>query len=86
MNKIDQIKKERKDLENMLLAKSNNKAAKDVFEALQPFFEKIDSMKSYHPIGRIRLVYLFSESDLSNDKDLFNCYGRFANLVEGVEV
>jgi hypothetical protein len=43
-------------------------------------------MDKYQPIGRVRLVRLFLESDLSEDKDLFSCYGRFANLVEGVEV
>lgn len=80
------LKKERKDLESMLLAKSSSKAACEALEALRPFFDKIDCMHSYYPLDKIRLVYLFLESDLSDDKDLFNSYGRFANLVEGIEV
>ena len=50
------------------------------------FFKKIDGMDDYQPLGRVRLVYLFLESELNNDKELFNCYGRFANLIEGIEV
>ena len=86
MNRMAKLKKERNDLESMLLAKSSSKAAYKALEALRPFFDKIDCMNSYYPLGRIRLVYLFLESDLSDDKDLFNGYGRFANLVEGIEV
>ncbi|MBE0459905.1 hypothetical protein [Pseudoalteromonas prydzensis] len=86
MNKMAKLKKERIDLESMLLAKPYSKAAYEALEALRPFFDKIDCMKSYYPLGRIRLVYLFLESDLGDDKDLFNSYGRFANLIEGIEV
>ncbi len=86
MNKLDKLKKERRFLESKLLAKRNNKAAKEAYDALQPFFKKIDGMDDYQPLGRVRLVYLFLESELSNDKELFNCYGRFANLIEGIEV
>jgi hypothetical protein len=47
---------------------------------------KIETMDHYEPIGKVRLVRLFMETDLSDDKDLFECYGRFANLVEGINV
>ncbi|MCG3724129.1 MULTISPECIES: hypothetical protein [Vibrio] len=86
MNKLERIKNERKKLEIMLLNKSNNCAADEVYQALKPYFDAVDNMNSYHPIGRVRLVRLFLESDLSNDEELFSCYGRFANLVEGVDV
>ncbi|MGI9281275.1 MAG: hypothetical protein ACR2PX_16835 [Endozoicomonas sp.] len=86
MTKLEEIKKERQVLENMLVRKKGNHAANEAYRALQPYFQEIDNMNSYYPIGRIRLVRLFLESDLSEDKELFSCYGRFANLVEGVEV
>jgi hypothetical protein len=86
MNKMAKLKKERSDLESMLLAKPNSEAAHKALEALNPFFDKIDCMKSYYPLGKIRLAYLFLESDLGDVKDLFNSYGRFANLIEGIEV
>ena len=70
----------------MLLKKQGNKAAMEACKALRPCFDEIDKMDCYYPIGRIRLVRLFLETDLSEDKKLFSCYGRFANLVEGVEV
>jgi len=86
MNKLEKIKKERKSLEEMLLNKQSNSSAAEAYQALKPYFDEIDSMDSYYPIGRVRLVRLFLESDLSKDTELFSCYGRFANLVEGVEV
>ncbi len=86
MCKLEKIKKERKALERMLLSKQGDSAASEAYKALLPYFDKVDNMNSYYPIGRIRLVRLFLESNLSNDKELFSCYGRFANLVEGVEV
>lgn len=86
MNKLEKIKKERQNLESMLLNKVGDDTAGEAYQALRPYFDKIDVMDSYYPIGKIRLVRLFLESDLSEDKDLFACYGRFANLIEGVEV
>jgi len=86
MNKSEKIKKEKNALEAMLLKKQDNSAAQEAYQALKPYFDEIDNMDNYYPIGRVRLVRLFLESDLSEDKDLFSCYGRFANLVEGVEV
>ena len=86
MNKLIKIKYERKLLEELLLKQKENSAAREVYNALEPYFSEIDNMDSYYPIGRVRLVRLFLESDLSNDNKLFSCYGRFANLVEGVEV
>lgn len=86
MSKLDDLKKERLELEMLLLGKKNSKAAVEVYKALSPYFMEIDRMVKYYPIGRIRLVRLFLESELAEDKCLFSCYGRFANLVEGVEV
>lgn len=86
MSKLERIKKERKALEVMLLSKRGNNAADEAYQALRPYFDEIDKMKTYYPIGRVRLVRLFLESNLSNDNELFSCYGRFANLVEGVDV
>jgi len=86
MNKLDKLKIERSSLERMLLKKEGSEPAQEAYEALRPYFEKVDEMNSYYPIGSVRLVRLFLESDLSEDKELFSCYGRFANLVEGVEV
>ena len=86
MSKLESIKNESKTLESMLLRKQGNSAAEEAYQALRPYFDEIDNMEVYYPIGRVRLIRLFLESDLSDDKELFSCYGRFANLVEGVEV
>lgn len=86
MSKLEDIKNEKKYLESMLLRKQGNRSADEAYEALKPYFEEIDNMSSYYPIGQVRLVRLFLETDLSEDKELFSSYGRFANLVEGVEV
>ena len=86
MVKLDDIKKEREALERMLTNKKGNSAADEVYQALRPYFKEIDNMEAYYPIGRVRLARLFLESNLSDDKELFSSYGRFANLVEGVEV
>ncbi|WP_238105879.1 hypothetical protein [Vibrio cincinnatiensis] len=50
MNKLERIKNERKKLEIMLLNKSNNCAADEVYQALKPYFDAVDNMNSYHPI------------------------------------
>jgi len=86
MGKLESIKRERKLLEEMLLERQDNSAAVEAYNALRPYFKEVDKMTSYYPIGRIRLVHLFLESDLGEDDDLFSCYGRFANLIEGVDV
>lgn len=86
MTKLERIKQEREALEKMLLSKKGNIFAQEAYEVLRPYFEEIDKMTSFYPVGRIRLVRLFMESDLSTDEKLFSCYGRFANLIEGVEV
>lgn len=86
LEKLEKINNERKALERMLLRKSSVSAANEAREALKPYFEEIDKMESYYPIGRVGLSKLFSESPLSEDCELLSCYGRFANLVEGVEV
>ncbi|MFM2481384.1 hypothetical protein [Celerinatantimonas sp. YJH-8] len=86
MYRLIRIKKERKALEMMLLNKQGSLAAYELYQALRPYFDKIDQMTHYYPIGRVRLARLFLESDLSDDQALFSCYGRFENLVEGVDV
>ena len=85
MSNIEKLKFEAQTLEKMLLA-SKSKFAPEAYESLKPYFSKIQSMDHYEPLGRVRLVRLFMETDLSDDKNLFECYGRFANLVEGVSV
>ncbi len=85
MLSIEKLKLEAKTLEKMLLA-SKSSFAPEAYESLKPYFSKIQSMDHYEPLGRVRLVRLFMETDLSDDKNLFECYGRFANLVEGVSV
>jgi len=86
MDKLARLKKEKNSLEMMLLSKKSDRAAEEAYSALRSYFDKIDNMDSYYPLGRVRLVRLFLESNLSEDKELFSCYGRFANLIEGVEV
>ncbi|WP_297532604.1 hypothetical protein [Thalassolituus sp.] len=85
MSDLKRIKLEAKTLESMLLA-SKSRFAPEAYESLKPYFSKIETMDHYEPIGKVRLVRLFMETDLSDDKDLFECYGRFANLVEGINV
>jgi len=55
MTKLDKIKKERESLEILLLNKGVIEAV-EVYEALKPYFEEVDGMESYYPIGRIRLA------------------------------
>ena len=86
MNKLERLKQTKDSLEHMLFNKSNSEAAKEIYRILTPYFKKIDQMKTYQPIDRVRLARLFLESDLSQDSELLSCYGRFANLVEGIEV
>ena len=85
--RLTALKKERALLEQLLIeAKKNCKDAEIVLDELKPYFVAIDNMKHYQPIGRITLERFFLESQLSNNMMLFNCYGRFANLVEGLVI
>jgi len=59
MEKLEKIKKEKKLLENILLDKRHNSAAVEAYNALKPYFEEVDKMDYYYPIGKIRLVRLF---------------------------
>lgn len=85
MGKLDRLKKERFELE-ALLKKNGSEASTKALKALDPYFKEIDRMNTYYPVGRVRLVRLFLETELGENEQLFSCYGRFANLVEGVEV
>ena len=84
---LAKLKKERALIEKLLIkAKQNCEDAEVVLDTLKPYFDEIDKMVQYQPLGRIRLERFMLESSLSNDTVLFNCYGRFANLVEGLMV
>ena len=85
MSDIKKLKLEAKTLEKMLSASKSSFAA-DAYDSLKPYFSKIQTMDHYKPIGKVGLMRLFMETDLSNDKSLLECYGRFANLVEGLDV
>lgn len=80
-----QLKKERELIESLLIdeAKSNEEAT-ELLKILEPYFSKIDAMTTYHPIGRLRLERFLLEGKLSRNLKLMNCYGRFANLAEGI--
>ncbi|WP_281558710.1 hypothetical protein [Thalassomonas sp. RHCl1] len=81
------LKEERALVEKLLIeAKKSCEDAEIVLDALKPYFDKVDKMNQYRPIGSIKLERFMLESPLSNDMALFNCYGRFANLVEGLTV
>lgn len=82
-NKLESLKKEKSTLEKILLRRGGETAADESYQALKPYFDEIYRMHKYNPVGRIRLARLFLESDLSEDKELFSCYGRFVNLAEG---
>lgn len=86
-DKLHKLKAEKALIEQLLIKEMPNSAdARAAYESLKPYFVKIDAMQSYKPLGRIRLERLFLESNLSKNIELFNCYGRFANLVEGISI
>lgn len=55
-------------------------------DSLQVYFEKVKKMDRFEMLGRIRLDRLFIEGELANYEEIANCYSRFANLAEGLEV
>jgi hypothetical protein len=60
--------------------------AKTALKGLEAIFNEIKSISSYRTIGRVRLDRLFMDGELSNNVKLADCYSRFANLVEGLEL
>lgn len=69
-----------------LLKESQTAHAEEALAQLESYFLAIDKMESYTPLGKIRLLSLFLETDLSDDAALLSCYGKLANLIEGVQV
>jgi len=87
MDKLNKLKQERDNLEKLLENATGDRAdSLYLLKELQPIFSRIDVMTSYQPLGRIRYVRFVMESGLSDNTEFLNCYGRFANLVEGLEV
>lgn len=86
-DKLSRLKKEALLLEQLLTKKAASiNDAKTALDQLSEIFKKIKSMSSYQIIGRIRLDYLFIEGELANNNELADCYSRFGNLAEGLEV
>mgnify|MGYP001318205270 CR=1 FL=1 len=87
MSYREKLKCEAKALETALLA-SKSSFAPEAYELLEPYFTAIQSMDDcqLERIGDIRLVRLFLETDLSDDKSLFECYGRFSSLIASVNI
>lgn len=86
-NMIYRLKKEKATLEQLIIeAQNTSPNASVLHKALEPYFEKVDQMSSYQPIGRLRFDRLFLETELSENKALFTCYARFANLAEGLTI
>ena len=86
-NKLQKLKLESNNLRKLL--KEEKKYINDaqyLLSELSPTFDQIELMTAYSPLGRLYFIRFLMESDLSNNTELFNCYGRFANLVEGLEV
>ena len=85
MNRLSRLKATSALLQELL---NNSKSihSQEAINELNIFFKEIENMESYYPIGKVRLLRLFLETDLSADTELLNCYGRFANLIEGVDV
>jgi len=86
-DKIKRLKNEAILLEQLLnqeVATSENAIV--ALRELEGVFKHIKSMGQYAVIGRIRLDRLFIEGDLANNIQLADCYSRFANLAEGLEV
>ncbi|MBV1790846.1 hypothetical protein KQ940_22520 [Marinobacterium sp. D7] len=86
-DKLNRLKSEAVSLEQLLkqeAASSENAAL--ALKELEGIFNQVKSMDSYAILGRIRLDRLFIEGDLANNVQLADCYSRFANLAEGLEV
>ena len=86
-DKLNMLKTEAQLLEQLLRQESSSsKNAVIVLKELESIFNQVKSMTQYSVLGRIRLDRLFIEGDLANNNELADCYSRFANLAEGLEV
>lgn len=84
-DQLAQLKKERELIESLLMdEEKTNTEATELLKVLEPYFSEIDAMTTYRPIGRLKLERFLLESELSKNLKLMNCYGRFANLAEGI--
>lgn len=85
--KLIHLKKEAALLEQLLKNQADNvHDATVALDALHVYFEKVKKMDRFELLGRIRLDRLFIEGELANNDEIANCYSRFANLAEGLEV
>lgn len=86
-DKLESLKKEALLLENLLRSESaSSESALVVLEQLECRFEQLKAMNTYKTLGRIKLDRYFIESELANNSQLADCYSRFANLAEGLEI
>ncbi len=87
LEKLKKLKEEATLLESLLIKESSNsEEAKQLLNELQSVFTQVRTMASYQLIGRLRYDRLFMEGELANNTQLADCYCRFANLAEGIEV
>ncbi|MBN1006544.1 hypothetical protein [Amphritea pacifica] len=86
-DKLKRLKTEAKSLEQLLKQEAvSSENAVVALNELEVIFNQVKSMNQYAVLGRIRLDRLFIEGDLANNMELSDCYSRFANLAEGLEV
>ncbi|EGQ7964899.1 TPA: hypothetical protein I7678_11205 [Vibrio vulnificus] len=86
-DKLKRLKTEVQLLEQILKQESSSSEnAVVALKELEGVFNQVKSMNQYYVLGRIRLDRLFIEGDLANNIELADCYSRFANLAEGLEV
>jgi len=85
--KLERLKKEAELLEQLLKKESeSSENAAIALKALEGVFSQVKNMNQYCALGRIRLDRLFNESELGDNIELVDCYSRFANLAEGLDV
>jgi hypothetical protein len=86
-DKLKRLKKEAQSLEQLLKKESgSSENAVVALKELEGIFNQVKNMTQYAVLGRIRLDRLFIEGDLASNIELADCYSRFANLAEGLEV
>ena len=86
-DKLKRLKNEAQWLEQLLIQESgSSENAVVALKELEDIFNQVKNMTHYAVLGRIRIDRLFIEGDLANNVKLADCYSRFANLLEGLEV
>ncbi len=86
-DKLKRLKAEAQSLAKLLKQESvSSENAVVALRKLKDIFNQVNNMTQYAVLGRIRLDRLFVEGDLANNVELADCYSRFANLAEGLEV